>query len=131
MIKRGEVLGQSALEFAVIFGFVLFFFIAFFTVIKLNIEEKNKDKEVIIAQNLALNVQDEISIASEASDGYSRSFSIPNNILGKDYVINISDTLISVKLNEFQIAYKIPEVNGQIRKGSNFIRKQNGSIYLN
>jgi hypothetical protein len=131
MIKRGEVLGQSALEFSVIFGFVLFFFISFFTIIQLNIEEKNKDKEIIILQNLALNVQDEISIASKASDGYSRSFSIPNNVLGKDYVINITETLIYVKLKDFYISYKIPEVNGQIKKGPNFIRKQDGSIYLN
>jgi hypothetical protein len=131
MIKKGVKHSQSAAEFAIIFGFVLFFFVTFFTIIQGNISEKNQEKEKILLQNIALNAQEEISIASEASDGYSRTFKIPENILGKNYKINITETFLFASLDNFHLTYKIPEVIGNISKGDNLIRKQNGSVYLN
>lgn len=126
-IKRA----QSAIEFAVIFGFILFFFIAFFAVIQLNQSEKNKEKERLVIQNAALDVQDEINLAAESSDGYLREFKIPENILGKDYSITIIDNNVYANTSNFGVSYNVFEVQGILKKGVNTIRKENETVYLN
>ena len=93
--------------------------------------EKNKEKEQIIVQNVALNVQDEISLASGSTDGYSRSFSIPQEILGENYDITVANGYVNVSLKKFAVFYKVAEVQGSIQKGNNFIKKENGAVYLN
>ena len=122
---------QGVIEFAIIFGFVLFFFIVFFTIIQGNIQEKNKEKERIIAQNIALDFQDEINLAAKSSNGYSRTFELPENILGKDYEINASGDRLSFVMEGFGASYKIAIFMGSINKGQNIVRKENGSVYLN
>ena len=122
---------QGAAEFMIILGAILFFFVAFFAVIHSNIEKKNSEKERVIIQNIALDVQDEINIAAKASEGYEREFKIPENVLGREYNINITENFVYVSSQRHAISYKIPEINGSIKKGSNIIKKQNGTIYLN
>ncbi|MBU0959227.1 MAG: hypothetical protein KKB31_04765, partial [Nanoarchaeota archaeon] len=114
-----------------LFGAVMFFFVIFFTVIQQNIRDKNDEKEIIVLQNLALNVQDEIGFAAESSNGYSRTFYVEKNILGKDYYINVTGDLLYVGLGDLLVSYGIPYVEGVIQKGDNTIRKDNGAIYLN
>ncbi len=131
VIKRDYKKSQSAIEFAVIFGFILFFFIAFFAVIQLNQSEKNKEKEKLIIQNVALDVQDEINLAAQSSDGYYREFNVPLNIFGREYNITLIDGMVYVNTSDFGVSYNIFEVNGTLTKGTNRIRKENGAVYLN
>jgi len=122
---------QGVIEFVVLFGTLLFFFIAFFGVIQKNIEEKNSEKERIILQNTALEIKEEINLASESSDGYFREFETPKNILGKDYEVEIIEDLVYVSMENVGFSYRIQEVNGIIQKGENNITKRNGEVYLN
>ena len=123
--------GQSAIEFMVIFAAILLFFVSFFAIIQMNVEKKNFEKEKILVQNIALDVQDEINIAAKSSEGYSREFKIPENIFGKNYEINLSGNFVYVSLNNIGVSYKISKINGSVKKGSNLITKQNGTVYLN
>lgn len=123
--------GQGAIEFVIIFGALLVFFILFFTAIQNNIENKNSEKERVVAQNVALDVQEEISIAADASEGYIRNFTTPSNILGKDYTLNISDEILSIEMEGFSAAYKISSVTGEVYIGTNTIKKENGEVKLN
>lgn len=122
---------QGVIEFMVIFGSILFFFILFFGVIQSNIEKKNAEKEATITQSVALGIKEEIKIAAGSSEGYFREFKTPLNILGRDYSINITNNFIYVSTENTGFSYKIPEVNGEIKKGVNNISKQNGTVYLN
>jgi len=122
---------QGVIEFIVLFGALLFFFVTFFSVIQVNIQEKNLEKERIIAQNVALDVQYEINLASDSSEGYSREFQIPQNILGKDYQINVSENRIYVSMENFGVSYKVSTINGSVQKGANVIRKENGTVFIN
>jgi len=130
-MKRGNNKAQGVIEFLIIFAALLFFFIVFFSIIQINIERKNLDKEKIIIQNTALDVQYEISLAAESSEGYIREFKTPINILGKDYEINIVTNRIYVAIDKMGFSYKVQNLTGTIKKGSNTIKKQNGEIYLN
>ena len=82
-------------------------------------------------QNVALNIKDEINLASASSDGYFREFKIPDNILGKDYEVTINNNYVYASTNKGGFSYKVLEAEGQIKKGSNNITKQNGKVYLN
>jgi len=122
--------GQGTIEFVIIFGFILIFFTIFFGVIQKNISEKNKDKERILLQNIALDIKDEINLAAESSEGYSREFKVPENILGQNYDIEITDDVVYVSTENNGFAYKILGVVGSIKKGVNKITKQNGMVIL-
>ncbi|MFH1586110.1 MAG: hypothetical protein ABIB79_05065 [archaeon] len=128
-IKRS----QTAVEFVLIFAFVLFFFVIFFAIIQDNVEDKNLDKERIIAQNIALDVQNEISLAAGSSEGYHREFNVPLNILGKEYDINITDAdMVYLHIpDRVGVAYSVINVTGDVRRGINVIRKEGGVVYLN
>ena len=122
---------QGASEFIIIFGFVLFFFVVFFAIINQNQVEKNKDKEKIIIKNVALDVQDEIALAAQSSEGYYRQFVIPTNILGREYDIMVFGDIVYANTSDYGISYTIFEVQGNLSKGTNIIKKQNGTVYLN
>ena len=122
---------QGTIEFVVIFGAILFFFVLFFGIIQGNVSEKNREKERLVAQNVALDAQDEINLAAEASEGYFRSFSMPENILGNDYEINVTDGRVYLKMGDFGVSYKAANVTGTLIKGVNIIKKQNGEVLIN
>lgn len=122
---------QGGIEFLIISGVVIFFFTIFFIAIQTNIEERNKENEKLIIKNLALGVQDEIALATKASDGYTREFSVPELISGKNYEIKITDNYIYIKTENNALALKVDDFIGEIKKGKNLIKKENGKVYLN
>lgn len=124
-------IGQSATEFAIIFGAVLFFFAVFFAVINGSIADKNKEKERLIVNNVALDLREEIHIASESTSGYYREFTTPTNILGKDYSINVTNNQLIISTDYASSSYQIANFTGTIIKGNNYIRKENEDIYVN
>jgi len=127
MLKKA----QSSIEFVIMIGAVLFFFVFFLIVIQSNLQDKNTEKEKVIVQNIALSVQDEINLAKESIDGYSREFKVDDYILGRDYLIEIIDDRIYVKTDKVALSYPVANVTGTIKKEINIIKKQNGTIYLN
>jgi len=131
MRTKYNLKGQGTIEFIVIFAFVLFFFALFFSIVQVNTYKKNLEKERIVVQNIALDVQYEINLAAESSIGYSREFKIPLNVFGKDYDINISDNRVYVLLDGYGTSYRIQNISGSVQKGVNLIQNQNGSVFLN
>ncbi len=122
---------QSSIEFLIVTGIVFLVLTVFFVSVYVNVEEQNQKKEKIILTNIVLSVQDEINLASESSDGYVRKFKIPGNILGKDYSIIINNNSIYANTTHNALSLRTKEIEGQIKKGENIIRKENGKIYLN
>jgi hypothetical protein len=124
--------GQSAIEFIIVLGVVLFFFVLFFGAIQISQRDKEKENQDRLFQNIALDVRDEINIASGASDGYYREFTIPQNVLGTEYEINLTDIgYVYLKSDRYATSYKATKINGNIQKGVNIIKKENGQVYLN
>lgn len=123
--------GQGAIEFMIVFGFMMFAAVVFIEVIQDNQTDKNKEKEIIIVQNIALDVQDEIALASESTNGYYREFNTPVNLLGKDYNITLIQNYVFVGVDDYSRTFKILNVTGNVKKGLNTIKKENGTVYLN
>jgi hypothetical protein len=81
----------------------------------------------------ALTIQNEISLAVESSDGYSREFRLPSDINGIDYSVSIDEALVYVRTDDGRHAIALPvkNVTGQIIIGGNIIIKENGIVKLN
>lgn len=123
---------QSAIEFIIIFGVILIFFVLFMGIIKGNQNDKIKENKEIVFQNIVLDVRDEINIAAGASEGYYREFDVPDNVYGEDYEINITEDYdLYLQSESYYVAFKTAEVNGTVKKGINKIKKENGTVYLN
>lgn len=122
---------QSAIEFMIMVGAILFFSTLFFLVVQKNVEQRELERETVFAQNIALSVQNEIIIASAASEGYHRDFVVDQTILGREYDIKTGDKVVAINTGRVGLSYSIMEINGSIRKGVNTIKKQNGQVFLN
>jgi hypothetical protein len=80
---------QSAIEFVMLTGAIFFFFVAFIGLIYVSIEKKNYEKKDIALLIEAKYLADEIALAHEAGPGYQRTFTLPQTVLGKNYIIEI------------------------------------------
>ncbi len=124
---------QTSLEFIIMIGFVLMFFSVFLLIIQENISRKLEQKQNREVNELASEIQYEINLALETSDGYYREFSIPEKVANRDYNIRVAEGLVYLNTTDgkYAVALPIPEVNGTLQNGTNTIRKQNGEILLN
>lgn len=124
---------QSSVEFIILISAVLFFFSALLLVFSENIADKsisNREKEF---QELSFTIQNELNLAAETSDGYQRTFYLPEKILNYDYTIDLTDGSIYMRTfdGKYASAFPAPNVTGQLIKGPNIIRKYDGIVYLN
>lgn len=124
---------QVAIEFMVVAGAVLFFTAIFLLVLQNNNQEKISQQQNIQLKEIALTVQNEINLALESTDGYSRQFNIPEKAGMQEYEIIIDSGAVYIKTtnNKHALALPISEVTGNINKTENKIEKINGQIYLN
>ncbi|MDD5192456.1 MAG: hypothetical protein PHH54_01410 [Candidatus Nanoarchaeia archaeon] len=126
---------QSAIEFLVLTGFLLFSFTVFFLVIEGNMSDKIKERQDLAIKSVAIAVQEEIDLAFQSSDGYYRQFNIPENINGEEYEINITERAVYLRTNDgkYAIALPVKNVTGDVVKQPeiNTIRKENGEVKLN
>ena len=99
----------------------------------MNITQKNSEQVDSGVREIALTVQDEISLASSASDGYSRNFTLPPGVLWENYTARINSNGIYVVTDDQKhaIYLSVFNVSGQPRQGTNTIRNVGGTVYLN
>ena len=129
MINRG----QSAIEFMILVGAVLAFFIGFLFAVNVNSADRRFEQQDVIIREVALTAQNEIALASASLDGYLRTFTLPFTIGGLDYEISVVENSVYVHtLNDkHAIALAIAPVSGDLQIGANTIRKEDGVVYLN
>ncbi len=126
---------QTAMEFVILIAFVLFFFTAFSLVIQRNMSDKLREKKNLAIKEIALTVQDEIALAQASSEGYFRTFKLPKNLNGQDYIIELNEGMVYIYTldNKYAMALPIADVTvvNLIQKGFNNITKENGEVKLN
>jgi hypothetical protein len=124
---------QSSTEFIILIGFILFVFTVFILIVNENMSDRMRQQQNLMIKDLALSVQNEIDMALEASDGYQRRFNIPDKIANKNYEINITQSMVYIRTLDGKNAMAIPvkNVSGDVVKGTNLIKKENGEIKIN
>ena len=124
---------QTAIEFMIIIGFLLFAFTVFFLAIQISTADKIKEEQIRSVKEIIMGVQEEINLAFESRDGYYREFKIPINVNGIEYNIQIVENLVYLNTSDGKnaIALPIQNVIGDVLIPDNFIKKEEGIIKLN
>jgi len=125
--------GQSAIEFVILVGAVLFFFIAFLFAVNQNIADKTRENINLVLKEIALTVLDEINLAADSSEGYYREFEIPEKVINLDYDVNVTEGTIYARTvdGKYAISFPVTNVSGDLQKGLNVVRKEEGIICIN
>lgn len=147
---------QSAIELVILVGVMLFIFVSFLLIFQNNLAQKTIENKNQQALEIVTTIKNEIDIAAATSDGYSRTFQVPEKFYQQDYNITVQDKIIyfqssdekissrslmrnvtgeiqggSNTIRKISLSLPTQNVTGQIKKGSNIIRKVNGEILLN
>ena len=125
---------QASVEFLILVSAFVLFFAIFFIAIHENMNDELAEQNNLLVKEVALAVQDEINLALASDDGYFRTFAIPEKINNnKEYSISLTAGVVYLQTDskKHAIALPVANVTGQIVKGENTIKKENGKIYLN
>lgn len=124
---------QSAIEFMILVGFLLFSFTVFFLVVQGTMSDRIRERHNLAVKSVAVTVQDEINLAFQSSEGYYRQFEVPKNINGMNYEINITSGVVYVRTTDgkYAIALPVKNVSGDVQKTTNTIKKEEGIVKLN
>ncbi|MEK6895224.1 MAG: hypothetical protein AABX48_01770 [Nanoarchaeota archaeon] len=124
---------QSSVEFMIVVAAGFFILVVFLIVLQSNILDKTKEKINLEMNQVAITVQNEINLATSASNGYKRTFILPSVVGGMNYTLNISGNILQISTTNgnFALGVSVLPVQGNIKKDSNIIRNQNGTVFLN
>lgn len=124
---------QSAVEFIVLASFMLLVVLGFFSVTSSRMLEASEEGNRKTAEDIADFAYREIEIAKYVSDGYIRTFEMPQTVNGVNYSIAIIDDreIVVNYLGYEHVKFLPVNATGNILKGNNKISKVNGLIFLN
>lgn len=124
---------QSAVEFMVILGAMLFFLASFFLFFYGSYSDETATNRNEALLEVALDVQNELALAARTGEGYSRTFTLPQTIHGKTYTVQVIDTFLYLKTTDEKNALGVPIVNttGSIVPGSNSVSVRGGQVRVN
>jgi len=119
------------MEFLLLAGLLLLVFAVMMGIYSEKMAYSNKQKDILRGQDLVDKVQKEIAIASRVLDGYQRQFTLPSRLGNKEYTIRIIGKEVIASTDKQDFWRPIPSVVGNVTKGQNNIKRQNGTVYLN
>lgn len=124
---------QFSIEFAVLIAFMFLIFVAFIAVITSKVTESKENERLKIAEDVATLTKNEIDLATSATDGYSRTFDLPDKIVGSIYTMEIIDNheLVVSYIDKEHVSFLPDKVCGDIFMPSNEIDKENGITCIN
>lgn len=124
---------QSALEFVILIGVMLFLFTSLTLTFNRNLSQKTQEQRSLEIQNLASSIQNEIDLAASSSTGYQRTFKVPDKILNIEYNISIISNFLYLRTsdNKHAISLPIQNLSGQLQFGDNTLKKNVTGVFLN
>jgi len=135
---------QVSIEFIGVTTFMFAIFILFMGIFAVRMGNIKEEANWQRLKDVSEIVEAELEIASSVEDGYSRSFSLPQRIEGKEYEMNlyaydgvtITATTMYIRYINFSMgtnySVRLPNnVRGNIYIGENNITKSNGTVCVN
>ena len=132
-ILRKQIKGQSGLELVVLTTFLLLVFSTTYVVfIQKDINTIN-DKINRLSKKTIDDVAFEIRVALSEGNGYEKNFTLPNTFIGTPYIVNITNYMVYITINDKSFISYIPtkNVTGYIVPGKNNLYNAGGKIYAN
>lgn len=122
---------QISVEFFVLLGLAFLIAIVFELASVQQLNDFRAKKEGDLVKDLALKLQKEFLVAANVEDGYIRTFTIPTTLDNINYSLTTVNLTITVESANSLFIISIPNVVGNVSKGTNTINKTNGIIYVN
>jgi len=121
------------MEFVLLLSFLMLIMVIFSLVIQKKMTSALEDKNREMVEEVNNLVVNEIRLASTVLDGYRREFTLPPNINGEPYKINISHSEIVLMYKDRERVTFLDEyVNGSLTLSeANKIQKINGVVWIN
>ncbi len=124
---------QTSLEFMILVGFILFFFVLFLFSLGASSSDKLYERQTLELESVAYTVQREVAFASTTSDGYERTVILPSQLVNLDYTLDVIEGSLYVHTTNGKHALAVPLLNvtGSFTPGTNTIRRINGTVFVN
>lgn len=123
---------QSAVELVMMVSFSLIIFSALYLVILQDNFAAIKEKRNMESQRIAERVGYELDIAASIGNGYSKNFTLPDNILGSTYNVIIDSNLVIINASQTYTSTTVAQnVSGTVQPGDNTIENRDGMVYAN
>jgi len=119
------------MEFMLFSGIAMITAVIFISISVNQIKNLKDTEEYLLLEDIALKIQNEVSIASYAEDGYERNFKLPNNVNSKPYNFILVNNSLVVWTNTTPYTLSIINITGYFKKGVNTITKTSGRINVN
>jgi hypothetical protein len=130
-MDRG-VKGQTSVEIILLMGFLFFVFLIFLGFFNAQLAEGNDERESHLLKDVSQQIQNEVRLAYNARDGYSRNFMVPEKLNSHiEYGIAVIGDSLLTNTSKYQYVMNIPSITGAVVKGGNHIKKINGTIFVN
>ncbi|MFP4118606.1 MAG: hypothetical protein ACLFTH_00970 [Candidatus Woesearchaeota archaeon] len=127
--------GQLETEFIILL--IMGFFILFTILAVLMSVSNSKRSEQFYYEinDLGKSVQQELLLASQVHDGYTRNFTIPRKLSSRTFNIHTgssskAESHIIFAHDNQEIFFMIPKIHGTITTGTNTVTKRNGTLYV-
>ncbi len=122
---------QIVAEFMAFLAIGFFLLVLSASFIGSQIKDISDDRDFSLIRDLGISIKAEIDIAANSISGYERNFTLAEDIEGIPYNITIAQNSLIVSTGNKELIFKIPNVQGSIKKGNNIIRNENGIANLN
>jgi hypothetical protein len=124
---------QVSTEFFVIVGFAMLVLVIILGFMAEDMSQASYKKEVNAMTDLGYYVQNEILVASQVNDGYSRVFTLPEKKDGVSYNITTysNSTIILTSQHGVVREFLTPSFIGNFTQGENKIDSLGGIVYVN
>ncbi len=123
---------QISMEFMMLIAVGFLILITFSTFTYSQFKDIEQKKQYKALQDFSYNIYQEINIARNSKQGYTRYFRIPEKIDNHEYnFIVISEYLIVTLDNNLEQEIKLAGFTGELEKGINKIEKKNGKVIIN
>ncbi len=128
--------GQIAIEFLLYIGIAFFMVIVLLASILAVSEDNVKIRTYADMDDLGKSLQQELLLASQLEDGYTRRINLPITMNGKGYNVTVGqsnpqNSYILLAYEGSELFYLTPPVEGNLTLGNNVLRKRNGTLYVN
>lgn len=125
--------GQVAIEFMIIFIFMLLLMIGAVAIANKKTLETHSETMDLEAEKVLYKVSSAVNTAYIEGDGFKLNFTLPESISGADYNINISSMALWLSMNAKTYAGNLltDDIVGELVYGPNTVENRGGIVYVN
>lgn len=130
MSKLKDKRAQMFIEFMYYFGSLLFSLTLIYLISSSRAYSFVEERQRLAADLIAVQVKQEINYAVAFGDGYQRNFSLPREVLNREYSVKFENRSVRVKWQDSFVEERIvtENIEGRPKSGPNSIKSEEGRI---